>query len=317
MATTETPSAVMYAVLKQLKVNNKEAASILLSDQGSIGGGAPRDRINERTYLHRVVHSAPGEYHAGFFANLEEAAHILCARIIAASQGKLSSASLAELLGKGPALLMAQALQDNQGDAALFTNVVEKIQALPSISDADRASLAMLAFIGVGCLGSAAAASSLVEQFLHSIAQTHGFMTTPATEADEVVRFERPAAGLGLVRVVDGALDLQSVHGLYGQEGGTVIGSMATDEHSLNNVGPLVSRRHLRIFQDEEGRWFAQGLGSTNGTTLIKGATKEPVVIEPPRAERKGANDAPPVQIQPGDALCLADTTVFLVMQVR
>lgn len=76
-----------------------------------------------------------------------------------------------------------------------------------------------------------------------------------------------------------------------------------------------VSRRHLRVWA-EDGRWWAQGLGSTNGSTLISGDTRETRVIEPARVDRERGADYPPVEILNSDTLCLGATTQFLVMQM-
>lgn len=46
-----TPSSYMYSDLRSFGgITNKEAASELLTDQTPCGNGAPRDRINERTF---------------------------------------------------------------------------------------------------------------------------------------------------------------------------------------------------------------------------------------------------------------------------
>lgn len=46
-----TPSSYMYSDLRSFGgITNKEAASELLTEQILYGNGAPRDRINERTF---------------------------------------------------------------------------------------------------------------------------------------------------------------------------------------------------------------------------------------------------------------------------
>lgn len=47
-----TPSSYMYSDLRSFGgITNKEAASELLTDRTLCGNGAPRDRINERTFF--------------------------------------------------------------------------------------------------------------------------------------------------------------------------------------------------------------------------------------------------------------------------
>ena len=57
MAHEDTPSSVMYSILKGLKVSNKDAATILLSPAQKYGEKLLRDRIEERTFLSRLTHA--------------------------------------------------------------------------------------------------------------------------------------------------------------------------------------------------------------------------------------------------------------------
>lgn len=314
MADEETPSSAMYALLKRLKVSNKDAATVLLSDDVNFGGQPPRARISERTYLFRVVHAKPGEYPEAFFSPLVAAAQQLCSRLVGRGTPFEDFARLAALLTEEDADIMRAACDAWGCDGALFSNLVDKIAALSSISDADRASALLLAYVATGCYGDPSKAAELVEDFVASAAVS-SFATELPSEVQIAPLATTVPSGLGLVRVVDGVLDMRGIHMLSDDPEGTVIGSLSTDVSALNDVGPLVSRRHLRVFRDADGRWFAQGLRSTNGTTLIRGDDKSEVVVEPPKSERSGPSD--PVLLEPGDALCLAGTTVFLVMQMR
>ena len=314
MADAETPSSFMYSLLKRLKVSNKDAATVLLSDRIAFGGQPPRARISERTYLFRVVHAAPGEYPEVFFSDLVPAAQLLCSRIVGRGAVAESFERLSALLAGEDAGTMRTVCNEWGLDGALFANLIDKIAASPSISDADRASALLLAYLATGCYGDPSRAAELVESFMASTAVSP-FATDLPSESQVAPTEAAVPIALGLVRVVDGVLDLGSVHALSDHPEGTVIGSLSTDRAALNDVGPLVSRRHLRVFRDAEGRWFAQGLHSTNGTTLIRGDDKTEVVVEPPRSERSASSE--PVPLEPGDALHLAGTTVFLVMRIR
>lgn len=72
----ETPSSYMFADLRMFGgITNKEAAKELLTDKANYGGAAPRDRINERTFLSRkIVHAAPSQVHPEFFADFSQSA---------------------------------------------------------------------------------------------------------------------------------------------------------------------------------------------------------------------------------------------------
>ena len=82
----------------------------------------------------------------------------------------------------------------------------------------------------------------------------------------------------------------------------------------INNVGVGVSHRHLRISYIGD-TWYATGLGSTNGSSLITedGSVE---VIEPPRGARTEGETRNMVPIENGDVLTLGNTTKFLVLRV-
>lgn len=67
----ETPSSYMFSDLRTFGgITNKEAAKELLTSETSYGGAAPRDRINERTFLSRqIVHATPNNVHPEFFTD--------------------------------------------------------------------------------------------------------------------------------------------------------------------------------------------------------------------------------------------------------
>lgn len=329
MTHEETPSSVMYSILKGLKVSNKDAAAILLSPTQKYGEKLLRDRIEERTFLSRLTHAELGALPESSFANLTQAAQTLCSRIVNNDSSVTSMADLVRYLSEEsdvssePCSLMRAACRSVDVDGALFSNVVNSVVAHCSLSDADRATAVMLAYLATGCLGSPARATELVQAFIASTA-SRGFSTDLA---DESAYCEVPASEevrLGIVRVIDGGLDLNNIHVLNTDPEGTVVGSLSTDAHSINDVGPLVSKRHLRIFRSETGDWFVQGLDSTNGTKLISGSDKREVVVELPKAERNqgaktkhtGESGSPALRLQPGDALHLAGTTVFLVLKL-
>lgn len=314
MANAETPTSAMYAMLKQLKVSNKEAAGLLLSDTQKYGDKFLRDRIEERTFLHRLTHGDLGFRSPTYYADLPQVAQILCSRITNGSAPVSTMAELTEYLAGEPLNEMVAACKDAGLDGSLLANLVNSVRDHADLSDADKASAIMLAYIGVGCLENPSKAIELVNDMLSSIAMT-GFRTGLMDDSGYTGETEPQDVKIALVRVIDGGLDLNGMHVLSTDPAGTVIGSLATDANSINDVGPLVSKRHLHVYCTPEGQWFVQGLGSTNGTKLIDGATKSEVVVEPPKAESAGVVSGP-VPLHVGDALHLAGTTVFLAMKV-
>ena len=79
-----TPSSYMYSDLRSFGgITNKEAASELLTEQTLCGNDAPRDRINERTFLSRqIVHATPSQVHPDFFGDFHQSAQTITSKII-------------------------------------------------------------------------------------------------------------------------------------------------------------------------------------------------------------------------------------------
>ena len=119
---------------------------------------------------------------------------------------------------------------------------------------------------------------------------------------------------LGLVRVIDGMLQPR-IYQLSAGPQGTVIGGVETEGSCITDVAADVSPQHLVIWQ-QESHWWCQGLDSANGTQLVDGATKAMINVELPRILRQG-EPVHPVEVHPGDALCLGLRTRFLVLVVK
>ena len=88
-------------------------------------------------------------------------------------------------------------------------------------------------------------------------------------------------------------------------ETGTVIGALALESGAITDVGPDVSAKHLRIYV-ENSTWYAQDIGSTNGTCLIRADSNETLDI----------SHSEPTQLHPGDLLRLGLSTTFAVVAV-
>lgn len=105
-----------------------------------------------------------------------------------------------------------------------------------------------------------------------------------------------------------------SLYPLSTENEGTLIGSLATGKNGINDVGMDVSRNHLRIFT-RDNVWFAQDLGSTNGSQLISGADKSTTAIGP-KDNGRSREPSTPAKIEHGDILRLGATTQFLVLRI-
>lgn len=319
MTTIETPSSYMFSDLRKFgRLTNREAAQELLSATVTYGGKAPRMRINDRTFLSRqIVHALPGQTHRELFADFFQSSQTLTARIIANRPNPaVARKEVRDHYSGDAALGMQQVLRDFDLDDTLYANAISRIAAAKFRSESDRTVLYVMLFLSTGCLADPQSAVSIVERFVeYKLAMDIG-----TVEMDVGAEYEDRADSkcddvvLGLLRI-SGDTARPPIHPLSTTDAGTLIGSLADGESVINDVDVDVSRRHLRIWRDGSS-WYAQGLGSTNGTTLIPGDGSDPVVIEPPRAKRTHDGTYPPVEISNSDILCLGATTRFLVMRI-
>ena len=209
---------------------------------------------------------------------------------------------------------MANVLSRYSLDGNLYRNAVCRINAAPLQSQADKAVLLVLLFLVSGCLANPEAAVKTTRSFMEQkLAFT--FSTLQPVEGSVTPQPGHPEkpTRLGLIRI-DNGIARSSVYPLSTGKEGTVIGLLATGKSGINDVDIDVSRKHLRVFKHGEA-WFAQGLGSTNGSTLLSGADKSIHEIEPKLGSRS-AEPSKPVRIHHGDTLRLGSTTQFLVLQI-
>lgn len=311
----ETPRSILFADLKQYgHVSYTDAARLLLTDKPPYGGVAPQARVGDRTFLSRnVVHALPTDPHEELFGDLPQASLTLLGRV--QRNSGLTRDQVGEHYHAEAAVRMMEALDAWGMDGDLYQSALQRIDALALPAQGDRPPLYLLLFVAMGCLQDVRAAVRMVDDF------STQKLTAALLATQSATSFSRWGGGasasaerLGLLRLVDGAAK-PPVHELSHGPAGTVVGSLPPEEEAITDVGPDVSRRHLRIWC-AEGRWFVAGLGSTNGTWLISGADGSVQVVEEPRARRAPDAKARILPIQSGDRLRLARSTKLLVMEV-
>lgn len=314
----QTPGSYMYDELrKTAHLSNRDAAQILLSDRPIFAGRSPRSRISERTFLSRdVVHVQPDNVNPSFFADFSQSAHTITSRLVAVyGGGEAAYAQIVERYSGEVARQMSATLNAYGRDGRIYTNAVMRLRSASLRRQNDRAVLLVMAFIAVGCLADPHAASEVVDRFTQQhLASSLGTVVSGTPKRGGTVVGLEATDQLGLVRVIDGAVR-PPIHPLSLDPAGTVIGSLPAASSAITDVEVDVSRQHLVVWC-QGGAWWARGMDSTNGTYLIAGSTQEIVPVELPRAMRAGAQSSP-VEIHPGDTLCLGRYTRFLVMSVR
>lgn len=310
LLTGRTPSSVMYDDLRLYGgISNKDAARILLSARISAGGKSPRDRIESKTFLSReIVHVRPDRVDPYIFADFRSSTKTICARIVKHLGG--SRDLVAEHYAGEAARAMAATLVLHGLDGQLYLNETARLEGTHFARETDRTTLLVMLFCTTGCLADPRNAVEIIEEYArHRLSQD---LATFSISED--YRNYEDASSLGLLRV-EGDVAVSQVVTLSPE--GTVIGTLASGDSCITDVGLDVSRKHLRVWM-EDGRWLCQGMGSTNGTTIISGgASNDIVCVEPPRTLRPNGVTYPPQELREGDTLCLGRSTRFLVMRVR
>ena len=308
----------MYGCFKQFGgVANKDLARMLFSDTFSYGGVPLLSRLEERSFVTRnVVHVAPGTYSAYAFRDFPQTAEQLCAVLLARYPGVGGRQLVADYFAGEGCERMCAALQAYGQNSVLYRNTVRHVAEAASAHATDLAMLLVLQFIASGCLGDVSQATEITLQYAKRVVDG-GAGTMVRTNYDTLVQTGDGSAPslLGLCKFVNGVMQMPPYALSTGPQG-TEIGSLTTAASAINDVDPTVSKRHLHIFRDDLGVWYAQGLGSTNGTTLLRGDDQSRVVIEPPRVQRVPGEVYPPIQILPNDMLRLAGTTFFMVVEL-
>lgn len=315
VANEKTPCAVLFDILKKHGgISNKELASLILSGRPLSDGRSPVSRVGDRTWVSRfIVHAPIGSLQERYFCDFGVSALRIVARLKSREGRTLSSDDVFDLIAGEPGRCMQNALVACHQDATVYRNMLDRLSEESGYTVDERAEIAMVLFVAAGCSGNVRKAVECTLDFSQS-AYGRRPVTSPSVSS-ECAGASSQGSGLclGLLRVMDGYV-VGSPYWLDSSAGPVEIGAFASDGNSISSVGPDVSARHVRIWQDEEGSWFAEGLGSSNGTVLVNGASGEPVVVEPPRVEQDGFVSKP-VAIRPGDELVLAKSTKFLVIE--
>lgn len=309
-----TPSSYMYSDLRSFGgITNKEAASELLTDQTPCGNGAPRDRINERTFLSRqIVHATPSQVHPEYYGDFHQSAQTITSKIASNLAMPCAYHEVIKHYGGQAAKEMGALLRHYSLDGNLYANAIRRINASPMPESSDKAVLLVMMFLITGCLADPEIAAKTTRSFMaKKLSFTFSTLQPSLAHPDRAAKCADKPIKLGLIRV-DNEVACSPIYPLSTSEEGTVIGLLATGSQNINDVDIDVSRNHLRIFK-HGNTWYAQGLGSTNGTTLISGADKSVTVVDP---QEHATKQCPPVKINHGDTLCLGKTTRFLVPKI-
>lgn len=313
-----TPVAVLFDIMKRHGgVSNRELATMILSGRPLADGHSPQSRVEDRTWLSRfVVHAPDASLGDHLFCDYTAGALRLAARLSSARRSSRGRSDvMAAVFGK-EGRAMDRALEAAGQDATVYRNLMERIRQEESLSETERAEAALVLMITAACTADVGRAAAETQGFAFSMFGS-GLMTPPPAADALALRQEAfdaaTAPWLGLLRL-EGSLVVGEPHWVAPSEEGTQIGALALGEGAVSKVGPDVSGLHARLWCDDAGRWWVEGLGSRNGTVLVSGLTGEEMTVEPPAAERREWQ-AVPVEVAPGDQLRLGQSTTFVLIE--
>ena len=309
------PSSILYAQLKSLGISYHDAAMTLLKTDLSFAGRPLASRIEERSQLsRRIVHVAPGELSSSMFVDFAIScpalASVLVAKATATRSQKQAVPYLVRHFRHDASRDMLVALAAYDIDTTLYSNALKYIDRLRVRDEQDRLELLLMLFVATGCLGDARfAVDGMVAYALDVL---HAEFGTVEPKETAPTPSEPTCTSLALLRIVDGKISANATSHKLSPEG-TELGLLSTADHAICDVGEDVSRRHARIWREGD-TWYITGLGSTNGTYIVKGHDQSTIVVEPPQAERDKEFVCKPVVIDPTDTIHLGETTSFIVM---
>lgn len=309
-----TPREVMFEkVYEHWGVSNKALASAIVLRDSVTSGKSPLELIEVRSSLSRfVVHVGPGENVYGWIAPYEQSIPRVIA-LLKRSRRLNDNASILNMMTGECAEAMRASLAEHGGDGALLANVARRIGGGEVANLADAAETAVALFVVAGCSGDAREAAGYAIDMMKRLAMA-AELKTQASLGDEASTFTAGTTWLGLYRLSAGRLS-GAPFPLNEAPEGTEIGSMSLSQHSINDVGRGVSRRHARIWRDEAGVWWIEDLGSTNGTAVVR-ASGQRVVVSHPRVAPGTQAATGRTPIVPGDRIVLANTTEFSVVEL-
>lgn len=295
----ETPCSVLYNDIRSFGgLKHLEIARMLINGNSYLGSTLLEKCSSNRSYLTRyIVHRKPDQCAPAIYSDFTVTTLHLSAAICSKLGGGESAYRAIAEHYRGPAANeMMSALASYKLDSRLYANALNRIDNFDGNAVREKSTLYLMLFVATGALADPVQGVATVERFCDSKTGGH-FGTTETTVGRGFMgSLDQPhavAPNLGLLRThADNCVDMQ-IHPLTRDPRGTVIGSLPKTSPSITDVGADASREHLRIWLEGE-HWYAQGLGSTNGTVLESGAGDGDIVIEPPRDLREPGKIYPP-----------------------
>ena len=307
-STHPTPCFVVFDFLKrEAGVNYKDFAMHLFNKEARLGKVPLLTRLEDKTFMSRqVVRLEPGSMSVGMFDDFASTATFAWNALKGASGNsaykKLIDVAVPQMVDS----LRAFELKDKS-----FMNVVVTVANMPQLTEGAKGSLIMLLFIAAGCTGDVSFAIDKTIEQMNAQGATMRTAQLEETADFEPVEVKADDFGLTLFRIKNGVMVTPGFD-LFDGEEGNEIGLLPEGSHVFADVEKTVSRRHLKVWKADDGRWLVKGLNSKNGTVKLDAGTMKEVVVELSRNVACGVA-SPEVEIAPGDHLILGQDTEFIV----
>lgn len=305
--TAQTPCGVLYQIASHLVGSRgyEDIDCCLLSkDNFDSKGRTPFSRsLRTATFRTReIIQKDPRLLDASVFAPPYRAARDLLAR--ASARGLSAAEVVAYLSGEGVSAMSAS-LAAYGADRFILENSFRDV--ICSDARPTRKALALLLLLVLTAFtGDPCSSYSLFVERAASQELGIDLETGPLDAHDRVV----VRSEVSLVRRYGEAYG-SHLYPLSKDAEGTIIGRAGTASHTVNEVGPSVSRKHARVFWDG-GAYRIEGLDAKHGT-WVRHRDRSLETVEPPRASVPEGGDAI-VTISPGDEILLGSDTVFRVL---
>lgn len=313
----DTPIDVFFTMLEEeFLLGRRSASAILLADREVRWGRKVRNARqvalgpgDRRQLTDYVSNSLPGSIPPEAFDQLRVSIPKLYERIVAHLHDDGFDGPSSALYERINTTLietyfmpMICALEDYACAADIFDNILDAIREATFASERHRGLAALALHASTAFLGDLERAGNLTVQFASS---EFGVDLLEEWDPSVAREHEDVPVELGVQRIIRGDIRGRR-HTL--EPAGTMFGSLPSLECDyVADVNNSVSYQHLMVYQDADGRWLAQDLGSTWGTTIERPGVAEPIVVALPLAQQ-GNEEPEPVEIAPKDVLVLGST---------
>ena len=294
----ETPCSVLYNDIRSFGgLKHLEIARMLINGNSYLGSTLLEKCSSNRSYLTRyIVHREPDQCAPAIYSDFAVTTLNLSAAICSKLGGGESAYQAIAEHYRGPAANeMMSALASYKLDSRLYANALNHIDNFDGNAVREKSTLYLMLFTtaagrSLAPSGVATVRSALRQQDRRALWHHRNYRRTWLYEQPGPSRALSPPTSSLLRTHADNCADSMQIHphAIARHDSG----SLPKTSPNITDVGADASREHLRIWL-EGGHWYAQGLGSTNGTVLESGAGDGDIVIEPPRSVASPANLSP------------------------